>query len=67
MLAIVMVAALAAAGEAFVSLSLAVAVAVPDPLASVELLEPPHAVTNAATRQMPAQNKPIRFIVTPLD
>jgi hypothetical protein len=67
MLAIVMVAALAAAGAAFVSLPLAVAVAVPDPLASVELLDPPHAVTNPAASNMPAQNKPIRFIVTPLD
>jgi hypothetical protein len=31
------------------------------------LLDPPHAVANAATTHMAAQNKPNLFIVTPLD
>jgi hypothetical protein len=31
------------------------------------VLDPPHAVANAATRQMAAQNKPNLFILTPLD
>src|SRR6476646_2720073 len=68
MLAIVMVAALAEAGAGALvaSLPLAVAVAVPDWL-SLELLDPPHAVANAAARHMAAQNKPNLFIVTPLD
>jgi len=39
---------------------------VPDWL-SLELLDPPHAVANAAARHMAAQNKPNLFIVTPLD
>jgi len=65
MLAIVMVAALAEAGALVASLPLAVAVAVPG--AWVELLDPPHAVANAAARHMAAQNKPNLFIVTPLD
>jgi hypothetical protein len=65
MLAIVMVAALAEAGALVASLPLAVAVAVP--VAWVELLDPPHAVANAAARHMAAQNKPNLFIVTPLD
>jgi hypothetical protein len=68
MLAIVMVAALAAAGPfvaSAVPVGLAVAVAVP--VSWVVLLDPPHAVANAATRHMAAQNKPNRFIVTPLD
>jgi hypothetical protein len=66
MLAIVIVAALAEAGALVASLPLAVAVAVPDWL-SLELLDPPHAVANAAARHMAAQNKPNLFIVTPLD
>ena len=66
MLAIVMVAALADAGALVASPPLAVAVAVPDWL-SLELLDPPHAVTNAAARHMAAQNKPNLFTVTPLD
>jgi hypothetical protein len=66
MLAIVMVAALADAGALVASLPLAVAVAVPDWF-SLELLDPPHAVANAAARHMAAQNKPNLFIVTPLD
>jgi hypothetical protein len=66
MSAIVMVAALADAGALVASL-FAVAVAVPDLLSDVLLLDPPHAVASAATRHMPAQNKPNLFIVTPLD
>src|SRR5262245_55020971 len=68
MFAIVMVAALAAAGPlvcSAVAVGLAVAVAVS--VAWVVLLDPPHAVTTVATRHMGAQNKPNLFIVTPLD
>jgi len=71
MLAIVMVAPLAAAGPligaSVVPVGLAVIVAVPVSGCCVLLLEPPHAVANAATRHMAAQNKPNLFIVTPLD
>jgi len=67
MLAIVMVAAPADMGAVVASLRLAVAVAVPDWLPYVELFDPPHAVANAATRHMAAQNKLNLFIVTPLD
>jgi hypothetical protein len=70
MLAIVMVAAAAAADPlvcpAFV-VGLAVAVAVPLAFSCVEVLDPPHAVANAATRHMAAQNKPNLFMSTPLD
>jgi hypothetical protein len=65
MLAIVMVAA-AGALEA-PAVGLAVAVAVPVSFSGVEVLDPPHAVANAATRHMAAQNNPNLFIVTPLD
>jgi hypothetical protein len=58
MLAIVMVAALAAAG------ALALAVAVPD---WVDVLDPPHAVAKVATRHIAAQNRPNLFMLTPLD
>jgi hypothetical protein len=47
--------------------ALAVAVAVPDCWSCVDVLDPPQAVANAATRHMAAQNKPILFIVTLLD
>jgi hypothetical protein len=67
MLAIVMVAAPADIGAVVASLPLAVAVAVPDWLPYVELLDPPHAVANAATRHMAPQNKLNLFIVTPLN
>jgi hypothetical protein len=70
MFAIVMVAALAAAGPLVASavpVGLAVAVAVPVSFSGVEVLDPPHAVANAATRHMAAQNNPNLFIVTPLD
>src|SRR5689334_7493869 len=69
MLAIVMVAALAAAG-AFVAsavpVALAVMVAVPVLPCWLVLLDPPHAVATAATRHIAAQNKPNLFIFTPL-
>jgi hypothetical protein len=70
MFAIVMVAAPAAAGPlvcSAVAVGLAVAVAVPVSRSCVEVLDPPHAVANAATRHMAAQNKPNLFMVTPLD
>ncbi|HXO53392.1 MAG TPA: hypothetical protein VN888_20730, partial [Mycobacterium sp.] len=70
MLAIVMVAALAAAGPLGASaVPVALAVIADDPVfcSGVEVLDPPHAVANAATRQIAAQNKPNRFILTPLD
>jgi hypothetical protein len=71
MFAIVMVAALAAAGPLVVASAvpdgLAVNVAVPVAGSCVLLLDPPHAVANPATRHMAAQNKPNLFIVTPLD
>jgi hypothetical protein len=70
MLAIVMVAALAAAGALEApapAVGLAVAVAVPLSFSGVEVLDPPHAVANAATRHMAAQNNPNLFILTPLD
>jgi hypothetical protein len=66
MSAIVMVAALADAG-ALVDSLFAVAVAVPDLLSYVLLPDPPHAVASAATTHIAPQNKPILFIVTPLD
>jgi hypothetical protein len=62
---IIMVVAPAGAGALVVPLALAVAVAVPEGLSLVELLDPPHAVANAATRHNPAQNNPNLFIVTP--
>jgi hypothetical protein len=69
MLAIVMVAAVAAAGPpvaAAVPVGLAVMVAVP--VSSCWLLfDPPHAVATAATRHIAAQNIPNLFIATPLD
>jgi hypothetical protein len=70
MFAIVMVAALAAAGPlgaSAVPVALAVVVDVPVFCSGVEVVDPPHAVANAATRQMAAQNKPNLFILTPLD
>src|SRR6478609_4886908 len=70
MLAIVMVAALAAAGPLVASavpVGLAVAVAVPVSFSGVEVPDPPHAVANAATRHMAAQNNPNLFILTLLD
>jgi type IV secretory pathway protease TraF len=70
MLAIVMVAALAAAGPLVASavpVGLAVKVAVPVSRSSVVLLDPPQAAANAATRHRAAQNKPNLFMVTPLD
>jgi hypothetical protein len=68
MLEIVMVAAAAAAGPLVCPADgLAVAVAVPLDFSCVEVLDPPHAVANAATTHMAAQNKPILFILTPLD
>jgi hypothetical protein len=70
MLAIVMVAAAAAADPLVcpaVAVGLAVAVAVSLAFSCVELLDPPHAVANAATRHMAAQNKPNLFILTLLD
>jgi hypothetical protein len=66
MLEIVMVDPAAAAGPAD-AVGLAVAVAVPLAFSCVEVLDPPHAVANAATRHMAAQNKPILFILTLLD
>jgi hypothetical protein len=68
--AIVMVAALAAAGPLVASavpVGLAVMVAVPVSRSWAVLLDPPHAVANAATTHMAAQNTPNLFIVTPLD
>jgi hypothetical protein len=71
MFAIVIVAVLAAAGPlvaSAVAVGLAVMVAVPVARSwVVVLLDPPHAVANAAARHMAAQNKPNLFIVTPLD
>jgi hypothetical protein len=67
MLAIVMVAALAAGALEAPAVGLAVAVAVPLSFSGVEVLDPPHAVANAATRHMAAQNNPNLFILTPLD
>jgi hypothetical protein len=70
MLAIVMVAAAAAAGPLVcpaVAVGLAVAVAVPLSFSGVDVLDPPHAVANAAARHMAAQNKPNLFMLTPLD
>jgi hypothetical protein len=58
MFVIVMVAAAA------IAVGLPVAVAVPDFWSCVEVLDPPHAVANAATRHMAAQNKPNLFILT---
>jgi hypothetical protein len=58
--AIVMVAALAAAVPL-------VAADVPVVDCPEVLLDPPHAVANAATRHVAAKNKPNLFIVTPLD
>jgi hypothetical protein len=70
MFAMVIVAAVEAAGALdFVAspdgLEAAVAVCVCD--SWVLLLDPPHAVANAATTHMAAQTKPNLFIVTPLD
>jgi hypothetical protein len=70
MFVMVIVAAVAAAGALDAVASpegLEVAVAVCVLLSVVLLLDPPHAVANAATTHMAAQNKPNRFIVTPLD
>jgi hypothetical protein len=67
MLAIVMVAALAAAGALVASavpVGLAVAVAVPVSFSGVEVLDPPHAVANVATRHIATQNNPNLFILT---
>jgi hypothetical protein len=57
----------AAAGALVASLPLAVAVAVSALLSCVLVLDPPQAVSSAATRHIAAQNKPNLFIVTPLD
>jgi hypothetical protein len=70
MFAIVMVVAPAAAGPlvgSAVPVGLPVIVAVPVSRSSLEVLDPPHAVANAATRHMAAQNKTNLFIMTPLD
>jgi hypothetical protein len=70
MFVIVMAAPPATAGAlvaSAVAVGLAVAVAVPVPVSLVEVLDPPHAVTTAATRHIAAQNNPNLFIVTPLD
>jgi hypothetical protein len=68
MLAIVMVAAPAAAGPlACPAVAVGLEVAFPDSGSCVEVLDPPHAVANAATRHMAAQNKPNLFMVTSLD
>jgi hypothetical protein len=67
MLAIVMVAAAGALEAPAPAVGLAVAVAVPLSFAGVDVLDPPHAVANAAARHMAAQNKPNLFILTPLD
>jgi hypothetical protein len=66
----VIVAAVDAAGALDLVASpdgLVVAVAVPVCDSWEPPLDPPHAVASAATRHMPAQNKPNLFIVTPLD
>jgi hypothetical protein len=70
MFAIVIIAAVAADGALDAVASpdgLEVVVAVCVLLSVVLLLDPPHAVANAATTHMAAQNKPNLFIVTPLD
>src|ERR1700704_3697170 len=68
MLAIVMVAPAAAAGPLVCpAVAVGLAVAVPVAFSCVEVLDPPHAVANAATRHMAAQNKPNLFILTLLD
>ena len=70
MFSIVIVAAPVAAGPlvgSAVPVGLAVIVAVPVFCSGVEVLDPPHAVANAATRHTATQNKPNLFILTPLD
>src|SRR5215468_11909902 len=63
-----MIAPLACAGPLVCSaVAVGLAVAVSVPVAWVVLLDPPHAVANAATRHIAAQIKPNLFIVTPFD